>query len=215
MEVHIQERATRQFIGHVPILPVVSIDVGADSMEVRRPHFPVLSCGQAFVGMPVGGPCPDAHAHVEKLVRSLDGRGDFLGLGQIPAKRLFGIDMLSCCQCRQDQILVPRRGNANVNHVNLWILDQLKTRLVLLDVCEIQRDRIVIVSDVPFTAEILPVSLNGSDACNGDNLCIWNAIAVNPEMQRSHKSQTNDSDFDLDIICSSFLVSTNDLLGLP
>ena len=126
MQMHVQQGAAGEFAVAEPILPMAVIDARRQTVEVRGTHLAVFARLVVHESVAIGRPCANAHIDVEEFVAAFNSFLDLLSLLQIAAERLFGLHILAGGQSGHDQIFVVRRRNADIDHVDVRILNHVE-----------------------------------------------------------------------------------------
>ena len=196
MQMHVQQGAAGEFAVAEPILPMAVVDARRQTVEVGGAHLAVFARLVVHESVAIGRPCADAHVDVEELVAAFDGLFDLLRLLQIAAERLLGLDVFSSGQGGHDQVFMIRRRHADIDHVDVGVLNHVEAVRIDFDAREIERDGIVVVADVALHAGDVACALNRINIRDRNDLRVRHEIAVDSEMRAAHETETDQTDSD-------------------
>ncbi|MPM41847.1 hypothetical protein SDC9_88507 [bioreactor metagenome] len=193
VEMQIEQRAAGEIAVGEPVLPGVAVDRRRQAAEigaVELAEFTGLEHGGRVI---IFGPGADAHADVEELAALFDRGFDFAHLVEVAAERFFGEHMDAGGQRGQNDLLVPGRGHADVDHVDAARGDHGLRRFIGFDTAEVERHAVVVIADVAHHLADVAGALGRVDVGDRDHPAAGQ-LRINPIMSRAHEAQAGESD---------------------
>ena len=89
-----------------------------------------------------------------------------------------------------------RRRNADIDHVDVGVLNHVEAVRIDFDAREIKRNGIVVIADIAFHAGDVARAFHRIDIRDRHDLRVRHEITIHSEMRAAHETETDQSDSD-------------------